>query len=55
MFETLTVNELGLQLAGMPKLDVEKLKENCICEGYSKDDQAVRLFFEIVKEYDETM
>jgi len=51
----LTVNELGLHLAGMPKLDVDELKEHTRLYGYSEGDVTIKNFFKVLKEYDETM
>jgi len=51
----LSYQELGLQLSGMPTLDVSLLKKYSKFSGYSSTDLTVKHFFEIVEEFDETM
>ncbi|KRX06241.1 HECT-domain-containing protein [Pseudocohnilembus persalinus] len=51
----LSQNELGLYLSGMPKLDIQKLKDSVKLTGYNKNDITVIQFFEVLEEFDDTM
>jgi hypothetical protein len=41
----------------MPSLNVDELQENCKFteDGYKKDDLTVKYFFEVIREWDDTM